>query len=48
MTTYPDKFVMSELISMSADELSDLANALWGDWQRVSNALKVVIQLEEE
>lgn len=39
---------MSELIKMSAKELTQLETSLWDDWQRVNNALKVVNDMEGE
>ncbi len=45
---YPKKFIMSELIKMTSQELSALEEALWSDWERVNKANKVVSQIEEE
>ena len=41
------KFIMADLIKMSAEELKEIEDVLWEDWQRVSNARKVVEELEE-
>jgi hypothetical protein len=48
MTTYPKKFVMSELLEMTSEELKELDDALYVDWQRVRNALEVKKAIEEE
>ena len=48
MTTYPKKFVMSELLEMTSEELKELDDALYVDWQRVRQARKVVQAIEEE
>ena len=45
---YPKKFCTAELIKFDSEELSALADALWADWQRVNNALKVVRAMENE
>jgi|TARA_R110002051_G_scaffold176582_3_gene246576 hypothetical protein len=36
---YPKKFITSELVKLSSDELNDLENALHADWERVRAAL---------
>ena len=45
---YPKKFIMSELLEMSSEELSNLDDVLYVDWQRVRQARKVVQAIEEE
>lgn len=45
---YPKKFIMTELMKMTSEELSNLDDALYADWRRVRQALKVVISIEEE
>lgn len=39
---------MAELIRMSSKELKELESETWGNYLRVSNALKVVNDLEKE
>lgn len=39
---------MSELLKLTIEELMELDEALWGDWQRVRNALAVVREMERE
>tara|TARA_R110002051_G_scaffold318755_1_gene401560 strand:+ start:1204 stop:1383 length:180 start_codon:yes stop_codon:yes gene_type:complete len=38
---YPKKFIMSELLELSSDELNNLENALQEDWERVRAALEI-------
>jgi len=45
---YPEIFIMSELLEMTSDELQDLDDALYADWQRVRKAKDVKRALEEE
>ena len=45
---YPKVFKMSELLELHIDDLRALEDALWADWQRVSNAVKTVEDLNGE
>jgi|21_taG_2_1085346.scaffolds.fasta_scaffold234374_2 hypothetical protein len=45
---YPEIFIMSDLLEMTSDELQDLDDALFADWQRVRKAKEVKRALEEE
>lgn len=38
---YPKKFIMSELLELSSDELNNLENALQEDWERVRAAIEI-------
>ena len=41
-------WLMSELLEMTSDELRNLDDALYADWQRVRHALEVKKAIEEE
>ena len=45
---YPKVFKMSELLKMTSEELRNLDDALYHDWQRVRNAQEVKQAVEEE
>ena len=45
---YPEKFCTAKLIKFDSDELKNLSDSLWADWERVNNALKVVQAMEDE
>jgi len=38
---YPKKFIMSELLELSSDELNNLEDALHADWERVRAAIEI-------
>ena len=39
---------MSELMEMNAEELTTIERALWKEWEKVSQVLKVVKKIEAE
>lgn len=43
---YPEKFITAALIKKTYEELSALADALWTDWKRVDDAMRVVKSME--